>query len=148
MGILPKILEIDENNIESNIVEEKKGYDTYIVDFKNKKVRYFNNKPVVDSLELATKMFIQKLLFTEIKKWRYHNNYGTNYVELTYGRKLKRIVTKIEIERNLKEQLLKYENIISVQNLKIKQEYKTLNIKFSVLLKNNNTLEWEEEIAI
>ncbi|CAM3413247.1 DUF2634 domain-containing protein [Pseudostreptobacillus hongkongensis] len=147
MGILPKILENKDNSIEE-FEENELGLDTYIVDFKNKKMRYQNGIPFVDDFELAIKMYIQKLLLTELKKWKFHQNYGTNYVDLTYGKKLHRVIIKNEIERNLKEQLLKYPDIISVEKIKIVQNYKTLKIDFNVILINNNILEWKEEIAI
>ena len=125
MGILPKILEDTDNEQESTSLES--GNVSYIVDFKNKKMRYSNGKPLLNDYELAAKMYIQKLLLTELKQWRYHTEYGTNYKELT---------------------LLNYPTILSVNRLKIYQKYKTLIIEFSVLLKEGKIVEWKEEIVI
>ena len=146
MGILPKILEDTDNEQESTSLES--GNVSYIVDFKNKKMRYNNGKPLLNDYELAAKMYIQKLLLTELKQWRYHTEYGTNYKELTLGKKYSDVVNRIEIETNLKEQLLNYPTILSVNRLKIYQKYKTLIIEFSVLLKEGKIVEWKEEIVI
>lgn len=110
-------------------------------------MKYFNGVPEVNEQELLTKSYIQKLLLTDKGKWIFHKNYGTVYKELTYGRKYT-LVDKIRIERNLKEQLLKYDDILAVNDLKIFQKNKTLNIHFNVQLKNKEILEWEEEIAL
>ncbi|WP_156299016.1 contractile injection system sheath initiator [Streptobacillus canis] len=145
MGILPKIL--TDTSVESKESKENiKGTSSYIVDFKNKKMKYFNGIPEIDNQELLTKMYIQKLLYTELGKWEFHKTYGTNYKQLTYGKKYT-LVDKIRIESNLKEQLLKYDDILAVNELKIIQKNKTLNIRFDVQLKNKKILEWEEEIV-
>lgn len=146
MGILPKILtEKDTKNIEKK--EERKGNKSYIVDFKNKKMKYFNGIPEINNQELLTKMYIQKLLYTELGKWEFHKNYGTNYKKIC-GNKYYSLVDKIKIETNLKDQLLKCNDIVSIHNLQIFQKNKTLNIIFYVQLKNKQILEWEEEIVI
>lgn len=146
MGILPEILENIE--VETTKKEVSKENFTYIVDFKNKKMKYYNSMPVIDNQELAIKMYIQKLLYTEINDWKHHKNYGTNYKQLTFGKKYSSLVNKIKIETNLKKQLLNYSDILSVNNLKIYQDYKTLKIEFSIILKNNKVLNWEEEIVL
>lgn len=150
MGILPERLTTNNYKININAYSDNKnqGLKTYIIDFKNKKVRYFNNKMVVDDYELATKMYIQKLILTEQHKYFIYKKYGTNYIEKTLGKKYHPTLHRVAIEDNLREQLLKYYNIVNVSNIKIVSKLKTLYISFYVTLKKGKILEWEEEIAI
>lgn len=148
MGILPKILTDEENELNYVINKTEKDRYTYIVDFQKKKMIYQNGKPLIENKEKALLMFIQKLLITEIGKWKFHNSYGTNYIDLTYNKKYQKIVVKNEIERNLREQLIKYPDILAVEKLNIVQNYKTLEIEFNLYLSDNNKFNFKEKIEL
>lgn len=148
MGILPKIL-TDKNEIKNENIKLEQDKYTYIVDFVNGKMEYHNGRPLITDNIKAIKMYIQKLLITELGEWEFHKNYGTNYRELTIHKRFSSNIIRLSlIKQNLKQQLLNYSDIKEVNKIEIKHNYNTLIIKFNLILNNNDKLEWEEEVKV
>jgi len=142
-------LDIDQVLEEEKSLEElMPGGKSYAYDFKKGDFILKNGRLVeIEDIE-AVKVWIEKVLITEKFKFKVYkgeneDEYGTTIRKLVLGKKFPVFFLQSELKREVSEALAKHPKIDRIEDFRIDQQMVTLNIYFTVILKDNRTFQQE-----
>ncbi|AOY76690.1 DUF2634 domain-containing protein [Clostridium formicaceticum] len=141
-------LDLDEIREAGQSEEEKPGGKSFLYDFKKGDFVMKDGRLVVVEDVEAVKVWIEKLLRTEKFKFKIYkeedaDEYGVTVRKLILGKKFPAFFLQSELKREISEALAKHTKIEKVENFRIEREVATLNIFFTVVLKDGHTFEQE-----
>lgn len=132
---------IEETEQEESQIQGK----TYLYDFEKGDFIIKDGRLVkADGIE-AIIVWIEKILRTEKFKCKIYkkdeeiDEYGTTIKELIQGRKLPQFFLQSELRREIEEALQKHNEIERIEDFRTEQNFATLKIYFTVILKNGET---------
>ena len=129
------------------IAEERKLGKTFLIDFDKQKMLKLDGKLIKTDDERSIRMWIEKKILTEKNKYKIYNKYGMEYREMLLGKRFPTLFLYAELEREVKEEMLKHPRIYQIENFEAIMERSRLKITFKVILDNFKTFEWEKYLT-
>lgn len=142
------VIDIGDLRNEEDIKNDQLG-KTFLFDFKKNEFVLKDGKPVEIENKSAIKMWVEKLIKTEKFKFNvYKENepFGTTIKNFALGKKYPSVFIESEIKRELTEELIFHPKIDDCLNWEIKINRSTLEIKFDIILKTDETVSLEVEL--
>ena len=133
--IIPQQYSFIEENIEADKKTTLTG-KSFLFDFEKGEFIMQDGKPVEVTGYEALKMWIKKILYTTANKYDVYikkDEYGVGDLKELVTSNLPFPFIKSEIERTVKETLLKNTAIKFVQNFKFERNKRILNVSFDVI---------------
>ena len=142
---------LDLDNVIEKMEQEERQIQgkTFLYDFEKGDFVVKDGRLVEVSGKEAIKVWIEKILKTEKFKFEIYkedegiDEYGTTIKDLIQGRKLPQFFLQSELRREIEEALQKHVEIDRVENFRTEQNFATLKIYFTVVLKNGETFSQE-----
>ncbi|KYH35826.1 hypothetical protein CLTEP_02190 [Clostridium tepidiprofundi DSM 19306] len=136
-----------------NIIDEKTSENklgkSFLFDFSKGDFILKGGKLIETSEIEAIKVWIEKVLRTEKFKFKIYEKqdkkreYGVTIRELLIGNKYPQAFVQSELKREITEALLKHPQIETIKEFTTDKAYTTLNIYFTVILKDARSFEQE-----
>lgn len=138
---------LDLDNVIEKMEQEERQIQgkTFLYDFEKGDFVVKDGRLVEVSGKEAIKVWIEKILRTEKFKFEIYkkdeeiDEYGTTIKELIQGRKLPQFFLQSELRREIEEALQKHNEIERIEDFRTEQNFATLEIYFTVILKNGET---------
>ncbi len=106
--------------------------NTYKFDFAKNEFVFTGGDCKVLSGDDALKMWIEKILHTQLGAYKMYKTYGSNIQDLVIGSEYNREFAEAELKREIGEALLKNGDITSVNNIIISRNRKTLDVQVEI----------------
>ena len=129
------------NFITEEKIKEKEGLKktlgkTFLIDFTEKKMLKIDGNLIKIDDTRSVRMWIEKKILTEKNKYQIYKTYGMVYREILLGNRFPTPFLYAELEREIKEEMLKHPKIIEVKEFEAVMERSRLKVKFKVILNN------------
>ncbi len=140
------------NFITEEKIKEKEGLKktlgkTFLIDFTEKKMLKIDGNLIKIDDTRSVRMWIEKTILTEKNKYQIYKTYGMVYREILLGNRFPTPFLYAELEREIKEEMLKHPKIIEVKEFEAVMERSRLKVKFKVILNNFESFEWERYLT-
>ncbi len=140
------------NFITEEKIKEKEGLKktlgkTFLIDFTEKKMLKIDGNLIKIDDTRSVRMWIEKKILTEKNKYQIYKTYGMVYREILLGNRFPTPFLYAELEREIKEEMLKHPKIIEVKEFEAVMERSRLKVKFKVILNNFESFEWERYLT-
>lgn len=145
MSIFPYIKELElPYNFEEEVISKGYGID-FEYDFKKGDFVLLDGAPKQVNDKGAIAVWIEKIMRTQKDKWQIYanTNYGVNLEDLIFGKAYPLSFVKAEVKRELTTSILQHNEIRKLDNWDFKLEDEILKVKFTVYLKNEETISKE-----
>lgn len=145
--------EVEQDIEDDNFLDN--NYTSLMFDFEEGEFVLMDGNPVIVTGRESVQVWLYKNIKTKLNRYiiyedkgRADREYGSDMLELISGKKLPRILSEAEAERDISEMCVEHPFIRNIQNFTIRTEGIRAYVSFHVILKDGDMIDVREEVYI